>query len=100
MHALSIPTWMVHIGSVTEWIVAIALAWIYADVSQNRSWRWLSLAMLPALASAIVVCTWHWFDNDPSLQWLSLVQATMTFIGNCTLMLAGWWLWKQSLRPQ
>lgn len=100
MHALSIPTWLVHIGSVTEWTIAIVLAWIYADVSQNKAWRGLSLAMLPALASAITVCTWHWFDNTPALQWLSLVQAAITFIGNCTLLLAGWWLWKQPFRPQ
>jgi hypothetical protein len=27
-----------------------------------------------------------------------MTQATMTFLGNCTLMLAGWRLWRQSCR--
>lgn len=100
MHALSIPTWVIHILSVSEWIVAIGLIWIYADTSQNRAWKGLSLAMLPALISAICVCTWHFFDNAPSLAWLGTTQATMTLVGNCTLMLAAWWLWKQSFRME
>lgn len=98
MHALSIPTWIIHILSVFEWIVAIALVWIYADTSQNPAWKGVSIAMLPALVSAICVCIWHWFDNDPTLAWLGMVQATMTFLGNCTLALAAWWLWRRSFR--
>lgn len=99
MHALSLPTWMVHITSVVEWMVAIWLIWIYAQVSQNPTWRLLSLAMLPALLSAFCVCTWHWFDNDPALEWLGMVQAALTFIGNITLCLAGWQIWERS-RPK
>lgn len=97
MHALSLPTWIIHIASVVEWMFAIWLAWIYAEVSQNFAWRGLSIAMLPALVSAIAVCTWHFFDNDPSWGWLGVVQAIMTLLGNCALMLAAWKLWRQSL---
>lgn len=100
MHALSIPTWIIHILSVFEWMIAIGLVWIYADISQNRAWKGLSIAMLPALVSAICVCTWHFFDNDPSLAWLGMAQATMTLLGNCALMLAAWWLWRQSFRTE
>lgn len=99
MHALSLPTWIIHITSVTEWTIAIWLVWSYAEVSQNPVWRWLSLAMIPALISAFCVCTWHFFDNSPSLEWLSMVQATMTLIGNIALCLAGWRLWQIS-RPK
>lgn len=95
MHALSIPTWIIHVLSVFEWLVAIWLVWIYADVSQNRAWKGLSIAMLPALISALCVCTWHFFDNAPSLAWLGVMQAILTFLGNCALMLAAVWLWKQ-----
>ena len=98
MHALSIPTWIIHILSVTEWIVAIWLVWTYAKVSQNPVWKGFSIAMLPALVSAICVCTWHFYDNDPSLAWLGTFQALMTLLGNCTLMLAAWFLWKQSVQ--
>jgi hypothetical protein len=96
MNALSIPTWMIHISSVIEWIAAIWLVWIYSDVSRNRAWRWLSIAMLPALVSAMCACTWHFFDNTPDLEWLVTLQASMTVLGNVTLCLAGWTIWRSA----
>ena len=98
MHALSIPTWIVHILSVTEWIVAIWLVWTYANISRNKVWRGFAIAMLPALVSAICVCTWHFYDNDPSLEWLGTIQAAMTLLGNFTLMVLALFLWKQSVQ--
>jgi hypothetical protein len=94
MHALSIPTWVIHISSVLEWMVAIALIWRYADVTQNRAWRSLSLAMFPALVSAMCACTWHFFDNPAPLDWLVTLQASTTLIGNGTMMVAAWQIWK------
>ena len=94
MHVLSVPTWIIHISSVVEWILAIWLIWIYSEVSQNRAWRALSFGMLPALVSAMCACTWHFFDNAPDLAWLVTVQATMTVVGNVTLCLAAWWIWR------
>jgi hypothetical protein len=94
MHALSIPTWIIHISSVIEWIVAIWLIWTYGEVSRNRAWRALSLAMLPALVSAMCACTWHYFDNPESLEWLVNLQAAMTLVGNFALWAAGWWIWR------
>lgn len=93
MHALSIPTWVIHVSSVLEWVAAIWLIWTYADVSGNRAWRSLSLAMLPALVSAMCACTWHFFDNSIALNWLVTLQAAMTAIGNFTLLIAGWHIW-------
>ncbi|MGA7937413.1 MAG: DUF3593 domain-containing protein, partial [Kovacikia sp.] len=95
MHVLSIPTWIIHTSSVIEWIAAIWLIWTYGEVTQNRAWWWFSLAMLPALVSAMCACTWHFFDNAVSLEWLVTLQAAMTVVGNGTLMLAAWQLWKQ-----
>ena len=94
MHALSIPTWVIHISSVLEWVVAIWLIWRYSEISQNPTWRALSWGMLPALISAMCACTWHLFDNAPQLAWLVTLQATMTLVGNCTLCLAAWWIWR------
>jgi chromate transport protein ChrA len=96
MHALSIPTWIIHISSVLEWMAAIWLIWTYAEVSQNRAWRSLSLGMLPALVSAMCACTWHFFDNLAALEWLVTLQAAMTVVGNFTLCAAGWWIWRSS----
>lgn len=94
MNALSIPTWIVHISSVIEWIGAIWFVWLYAEVSNDRYWFALSWAMLPALVSAMCACTWHFFDNAKSLEWLVTLQALMTVIGNSTLCLAAWWIWR------
>jgi chromate transport protein ChrA len=94
MNALSIPTWMIHVSSVLEWVVAIWLIWIYSEVTENPAWRSLSFGMLPALVSAMCACTWHFFDNAPSLEWLVMVQAAMTLIGNGTLCAAAWWIWR------
>lgn len=99
MHALSIPTWMIHISSVIEWIVAIALIWRYGEMTGDRVWWGLSFAMLPALISALCACTWHFFDNPDSLSWLVTLQAAMTVLGNTTLCLAAWWIWRSSRSP-
>ena len=94
MHVLSIPTWIIHISSVIEWIAAIWLIWIYGEQTKNRAWWAVSAAMLPALISAMCACTWHFFDNVESLEWLVTLQASTTFIGNCTLCIAGWLVWR------
>ncbi len=96
MHALSIPTWIIHVSSVIEWIAAIWLIWIYGEVTNNRAWFGFSFAMLPALISAMCACTWHYFDNSPSLEWLVTLQASMTVLGNFTLLIAGYFVWRSS----
>ncbi len=96
MHVLSIPTWIVHVSSVIEWTLAIWLVWQYGEIVGNLYWRTLSCAMLPALVSAMCACTWHFFDNDLSLQWLVTLQASMTVLGNCTLFIAAWLIYAQS----
>jgi hypothetical protein len=96
MHALSIPTWIIHISSVIEWIAAIWLIWIYGEQTGNRAWWGLSAAMLPALISAMCACTWHFFDNLESLEWIVTLQASTTLIGNFTLCLAGWLIWRSA----
>ena len=94
MHALSIPTWIIHISSVIEWIAAIWLIWTYGEITGNRYWRALSFGMLPALVSAMSAITWHFFDNLESLQWLVTLQASTTVLGNITLCAAAWWIWR------
>jgi len=96
MHTLSIPTWIIHVSSVIEWIVAIWLIWNYGEVTSNRAWWGLSVAMLPALVSAMCACTWHYFDNAESLEWLVTLQAAMTLAGNFTLWIAAVWIWRST----
>jgi hypothetical protein len=97
MHVLSIPTWIIHVSSVIEWMTAIWLIWLYAEASDNLAWRSLSLGMLPALVSAMCACTWHIFDNAPDLEWLVTLQAVMTVVGNITMCLAGWQISQQGI---
>ncbi|MGK7933122.1 MAG: DUF2499 domain-containing protein [Microcystaceae cyanobacterium] len=93
MNALSIPTWIIHISSVIEWIAAIWFIWRYGEVTGDHSWKGLALGMLPALVSAMCACMWHFFDNLGSLEWLVTLQAAMTVVGNITLCAAAGWIW-------
>jgi len=52
--------------------------------------------MLPALVSAMCACTWHFFENSPSLEWIVTLQASMTVIGNFTLFAAAWWIYRST----
>ena len=98
MHALSFHTWVIHISSVLEWMLAIAAVLAWGERRREPEWRWLALAMLPALASALCACTWHVFDNAQGLHWLVTLQAGLTLVGNSILALAAWHLYRR--RPQ
>lgn len=96
MHALSLPTWIIHVSSVIEWVLAIWLIWQYDKQNPDRGWHGLAWGMFPALISAMCAVTWHFFDNADSLEWLVIVQAAMTLVGNCTLAIATYFIWKIS----
>jgi len=101
MHSLSLPTWVIHISSVIEWTLAIWLIWQYDKQNPDCGWRNLAWAMFPALVSAMCAVTWHFFDNADSLEWLVTVQAALTLIGNSTLAIAAYFIWKTaSTKPQ
>ncbi|MFM2079589.1 MAG: hypothetical protein RLZZ219_271 [Cyanobacteriota bacterium] len=96
MHALSLPTWWIHVTSVLEWVLAMLAIQALGRRSGDRAWSWLSLAMLPALISAMAACTWHLFDNAEELRGLVVLQAGTTLIGNATMALAAWNLARRS----
>jgi hypothetical protein len=95
MHALSLTTWWIHIASVLEWMLAMVSVQRFGVVRAEPGWRWLALAMLPALVSAMAACTWHLFDNPDELKGLVVLQAALTAIGNCTLAMASFNLLRQ-----
>jgi hypothetical protein len=100
MHALSLPTWWIHFTSMLEWIVAIPLVQAYGMRRQEGGWRWMALAMVPALASGMAVCIWHFYDNTAELKGLVVLQACLTLIGNLALAVAVWNLLRQQRRLQ
>lgn len=87
-NALSIPTWAIHFSSVIEYLVAMHLVWNYADVTGNEKWKGLTWGMLPLHASGICACTYHFFYNPSSLQFLVSMQAGLTLLGNLTCAIA------------
>ena len=46
MHALSFHTWVIHISSVLEWMLAIAAVTLWGERRAEPEWRWLAVAML------------------------------------------------------
>ncbi|XP_071919466.1 uncharacterized protein [Coffea arabica] len=95
-NALSLPTWAVHVSSVVEWITAMALVWQYGEKSGNESWKGLSWGMVPLLGGAFCACTWHFFYNAESLEVLVAIQAALTVIGNVTIFIAAFRIFKSS----
>ena len=93
-NALSLPTWAVHVSSVTEWAVAMSLVWAYGDYSGNKAWKGLTWAMSPFLASGLAACTFHTFYNNPEIGALVPLQALLTFGGNTACAFAAYRVWE------
>ncbi len=90
MHELSIGTWAIHLSTVIEWCLAIIIISKLANKLSINGYKWLALAMIPNLASAMAAITWHIFDNSDYLQGLVVLQAGLTMLGNCCLAIAAW----------
>lgn len=86
VNALSVPTWVVHFSSVFEFVLAMSLAWRYAETSGNPKWKGLAWGMAPGQASGIAACSYHVFYNQ--VPWILTAQAALTCVGNTTLALA------------
>ena len=96
MHELSFTTWVIHISSVLEWIVAIFVVNQISSFKRYKSFYWLALAMIPNLIGAMCAITWHIFDNPNELYGLVTLQGIFTTIGNSTLAIASIYLYKDS----
>jgi len=90
VNALSIPTWAVHSSSVFEYLFAMNLVWNFAENTGNEKWKGLTWGMLPLHASGVAACTYHFFYNPSSLQFLVTSQAGLTLLGNLTCAIAAY----------
>lgn len=105
VNALSVPTWIVHWSTVFEFLIAMSLAWTYADAVGNPKWKGLTWGMFPSSVSSVFALTFHIFYNQ--IPWILTGQAVCTFIGNSTLAIAtyriassnGWTLSELDPRP-
>lgn len=101
-NALTIATWIIHISSLIEFLVAMGFAWRWADVVGNPTWKGLTWALIPLHSSGITACTYHLFYNR--IPFLVPLQALLTCVGNITAAYAGFriaksngWMPPQSL---
>ncbi|KAK8945196.1 hypothetical protein KSP39_PZI007960 [Platanthera zijinensis] len=93
-NALSLPTWAIHVSSVIEWVIAMALVWEYGEKSGFKAWKGLSWGMVPLLGGAMCACTWHFFYNSESLEILVALQSALTLVGNMTMCIAAFRIFK------
>ena len=96
MHELSFTTWLIHISSVLEWIIAIFVINKISQENNYKSFYWLSLAMIPNLIGAMSAITWHIYDNQITLYGLVSLQGLFTLIGNTTLAISTFYIYKSS----
>ncbi|CAN6175045.1 unnamed protein product [Urochloa humidicola] len=95
-NALSLPTWAVHVSSVAEWVTAMWLVWDYGEKTGIKGWKGLSWGMVPLLGGAMCACTWHFFYNSESLEVLVALQGALMVIGNFTMCIAAYRIFKAS----
>ena len=96
MHELSFTTWVIHISSVLEWIVAIFIVNKISSYKDYTYFFWLGLAMIPNLIGAMCAITWHIYDNPIELYGLVTLQGLFTMMGNTTLAIACFYIYKNS----
>ena len=94
MHELSFGTWLIHISSVIEWIITIFVIYKISTYKKYNLFFWLSLAMVPNLIGAMSAITWHIYDNQDALYGLVTLQGIFTFIGNSTLALSSFTIFR------
>jgi Protein of unknown function (DUF3593)/Protein of unknown function (DUF2499) len=87
-NALTVATWIIHISSLVEFLVAMGFCWRWADVVQNPTWKGLTWGLLPLHSSGITACTYHLFYNRIAL--LLPLQALLTCVGNTTAAYAAY----------
>ena len=87
-NALTVATWIIHISSLVEFLVAMGYCWRWAEVSGNPKWKGLTWGLIPLHTSGITACTYHLLYN--SIPVLVPLQAALTFLGNTTAMYAAY----------
>jgi len=96
VHELSFGTWLIHISSVFEWILAIFVIDRVSKKEKYKYFYWLSIAMIPNLIGAMSAITWHIYDNQIDLYGLVTLQGIFTLLGNTTLAMSTYFIYTKS----
>jgi Protein of unknown function (DUF3593)/Protein of unknown function (DUF2499) len=81
-NSLTVATWIIHVSSLVEFLVAMGFCWRWADIVNNPTWKGLTWGLLPLHSSGITACVSHLFYNQIAI--LVPLQAVLTCIGNTT----------------
>ena len=81
-NALTVATWIIHVSSLVEFLVAMGFCWKWADLVKNPTWKGLTWGLLPLHSSGITACVSHLFYNQIPI--LVPLQAFLTCVGNTT----------------
>jgi hypothetical protein len=83
---LSLPTAIIHLLTVSEWLAAVLLLRRYAIVAGFPRLRVFAYAMLPHLVAGLLVLSFH--ASGDRAQWLLEGSRLMTFLGSLSLLCA------------
>ncbi len=83
---LSLPTWIVHLLTVSEWLAAILLIHRHAGRIGHPRLKVFAYAMLPHLSAGLLVLSFH-LSGDRA-NWLLDGSRLMTFLGSLSLFAA------------
>jgi len=87
---LSIPTWIIHLLTVSEWLAALLLIHRYGVRIGRPGLRLFALAMLPHLVGGLLVLAFH--ASGDRLDGLLDTARLFTFFGSLCLLAATLWL--------
>ncbi len=83
---LSLPTWIIHLMTVSEWLAAILLLRRYAARIERPALAGFAYAMLPHLFGGLAILGFH-LSGDQA-RWLMDLARVLTFIGSLSLLTA------------
>ncbi|MCF7979440.1 MAG: DUF2499 domain-containing protein [Chromatiaceae bacterium] len=83
---LSVPTWIIHLLTVSEWLAAILLFRRYAIRIERPRLRWFAYAMIPHLLAGLAVLGFH-LSGDQA-DGLIALSRLLTFVGSLSLLSA------------
>lgn len=82
---MSVPTWLVHLSGVAEWLLAMLLFWTLGRKLNNVWLKRMPLAMLPYMLSGWCAIAYH--ITYDSWEGLNVAQGFLTFLGSCCFAL-------------
>jgi hypothetical protein len=83
---LSIPTWIIHLLSVSEWLAAILLLYRYAVRIGRPRLQLFAFAMVPHLLGGTAILAFH--ASGDQATWILAIARLLTFCGSLCLLCA------------